>query len=158
MHKHCKQTKIQGTFTHRHICTTHQNTQEWVQSGAIASRCDSLSGCWMSVVNWADRNKHISYKKKKKTLAMTLSQFESGSMKKCTLLKAVHWVSYRYICHLNTLVCSSWHQNKVIVSIHKCLCFLTRSVILLSPECSRRLIIIWQSDRGFNDNLWLRTT
>lgn len=94
-----------NTRRHTHVHTvqgTHTKTHRrwsWRCRRCIASRCDSLSGCCMCVVNWTDKNKHIACKKKKKKkwyegdLAMSLFQFESGNRRRRVRLKAVHWVS-----------------------------------------------------------------
>ena len=76
----CKQTRA-GIHTNINLRATHTKTQKkhaqdsvkrWCQY--LASHCDSLSGCWMSVVNWADRNKHISYSKFRQCLPLDLTQ------------------------------------------------------------------------------------
>lgn len=82
----CTHTYIQtvhGTHT-----TTHRGWS-WRCRRCIASRCDSLSGCRMSVVNWTDKNKHIAYQKKKmvrgecegtwRCLSFNLNQETGGS-------------------------------------------------------------------------------
>lgn len=79
-------------------CNTHQNTQDWLKGGASTLLLD-VTHC--QVAGWVlsielTKIKILATKKKKKeeNLAMSLFRFESGSVKKCMMLKAVHRVSW----------------------------------------------------------------
>lgn len=68
-----KHTQPKGK--NKHAYNTHKHTQDPVgaDAKALAAHCDSLSGCQMSVVNWVDRNKHISDNKLWQCLPLDLT-------------------------------------------------------------------------------------
>lgn len=111
----------------------HMHTQTYLQytpklTGLSSRWCHCFS-MWLivrlldGVVNWADRNKHISYKKLWQCLSLNLSQAAWRSARRWRPSTEFHV----YVIGIH-LVYLSWHRNKVIVPIHKCLYYLTCNV------------------------------
>lgn len=133
MHKHCMQANMHKR-THKHMRNTHQNTQDSVKGDASAllltvTHCQ-VAG-WMLSIELTEISILATTNSGNVSLSIWVEQHEEVRNAEGSPL------SFTNMCSCLHLVCLSWHWNEVMVSIHKCLYYLTWNGRFLNVEARR---------------------